>query len=167
MSQVVLVGLMGSGKSTAGRLVAARTGRTLIDTDLAIVSRTGRTVRELWEQEGEQGYRRLESELVLDALAADEPLIVAAPGGVVLDPEVRERLVAHLVVWLRADPATLASRVRRGDHRPLLGEDPLVVLSAMATDRDELYRDVADAVIDVGEHDPAAVAQQVLDLLDP
>lgn len=165
MRQVVLVGLMGAGKSTAGRLVAARTGRTLVDTDVSIVDRTGRTVREIWERDGEAGYRRLESDLVLDALRSDDPLVVAAPGGVVLDPEVRERLPGHLVVWLRAEPSTLAERVRPDDHRPLLGADPRAVLTTMSADREHLYLQVADAVIDVGAHDASEVAEQVVALL--
>jgi shikimate kinase len=167
MKQVVLVGLMGAGKSTTGRLVAERTGRTLVDTDVAITMRTGLTVRELWERDGEAGYRRMESDLVLDALDSDEGLVVAAPGGVVLDPRVRERLTPHLVVWLRADPATLAERVRPGDHRPLLGDDPRAVLSAMGTEREDLYLEVSDAVIDVGATAPDDVATQVIALLDP
>jgi shikimate kinase len=167
MKQVVLVGLMGAGKSTTGRLVAERTGRTLLDTDRSITLGTGLTVRQLWERDGEAGYRRMESDLVLDALDSDEALVVAAPGGVVLDPHVRERLGPHLVVWLRADPATLAERVRPGDHRPLLGDDPRAVLSAMDAEREDLYLDVSDAVIDVGATTPDDVATQVVALLDP
>jgi shikimate kinase len=164
-TQVVLVGLMGSGKSTVGRLVAERTGRHLVDVDVAITTRTGRSVREIWEAGGEAAYRHLESAEVLAGLRSGDPVVVAAPGGVVLDPEVRTALSAALVVWLRADPAVLARRVGAGDHRPLLGDRPYEVLSTMARDRAALYGAVADAVVDVDTVDPEAAARTVVDLL--
>ena len=164
MSAIVLVGLMASGKSTVGRLVAERLGRRLVDSDTAIEARTGSTVRELWEAGGEASYRRLESEVVLDGVAEDPPVVLAAPGGVVLDPEVREALRGAFVVWLRADPSTLAGRVRPGDHRPLLGADPRAVLTRMAAERAGLYRQVSDAAIDVDGIDADDLATTVIDL---
>jgi shikimate kinase len=164
MTTIVLVGLMGAGKSTVGRIVAERLGRRFVDSDLAIEERTGSSVRELWEAGGEASYRRLESDVVLDALARTSPVVVAAPGGVVLDPEVRVALGGAYVVWLRGDPGTLASRVRPRDHRPLLGSDPKAVLTAMAADRAELYRQVADAVIDIDGVDADSLADRVIDL---
>ncbi len=162
MINVVLVGLMGSGKSTVGARVAAATGRTLIDTDAAISTMTGKAVRQLWEEGGEAAYRQMESEVVLEALRGTVPCVIAAPGGVVLDPVVRAALLDAFVVWLRTDPATLAERVRPGDHRPLLADRPLEVLSAMAQDRAHLYAEVADITIDTDHVDPESVAMAVL-----
>jgi len=162
---IVLVGLMGAGKSTVGRLVAAALGRELVDVDLAITERTGRTVRQLWEDGGEDAYRSLESLTVLESLPRKE-IVLAAPGGVVLDPEVRAALADAHVVWLRADPAVLGGRVRAGDHRPLLGADPAADLAAMATARAELYSSLADLVVDTGTAGPAAAADAVLTWLD-
>jgi shikimate kinase len=162
VSNVVLVGLMGSGKSTVGARVAAATGRTLIDTDAAISTMTGKAVRQLWEEGGEAAYRQMESEVVLAALRGTVPCVIAAPGGVVLDPVVRAALLDAFVVWLRTDPATLAERVRPGDHRPLLADRPLEVLSAMALDRAHLYAEVADITIDTDHVDPESVAMAVL-----
>jgi shikimate kinase len=159
---VVLVGLMGSGKSTVGALIATATGRTLIDTDTAISTMTGQAVRQLWEEGGEEAYRQMESQVVLDALDGTVHCVIAAPGGVVLDPVVRAALVDAFVVWLRTDPATLAERVRPGDHRPLLADRPLEVLSAMALDRAHLYADVADVTIDTDLVDAESVATAVL-----
>jgi shikimate kinase len=165
VTQVVLVGLMGSGKSTVGRLVAERTGRRLVDVDVAITARTGRSVREMWEAGGEAAYRHLESAEVLAALRSGDPVVVAAPGGVVLDPAVRAALRAAFAVWLRADPAVLARRVGSGDHRPLLGDRPYEVLSTMARNRAALYEEVADAVVDVDTVGPEAAAETIVALL--
>jgi 5-deoxy-5-amino-3-dehydroquinate synthase len=146
----VLIGMMGSGKTTVGRAVAARLGRRFLDSDAEIEARTGRTVAEIWAAEGEAAFRRLESEVLAEALAADEPAVVAAAGGVVLDPANRDRLRrAGTVVWLRADPATLARRVRKGDHRPLLDSGPAEALARLAAERRDLYAELADVVVDV------------------
>ena len=166
MTPLVLVGLMGAGKSTVGRIVAERTGRSMIDTDVAISERTGKSVRELWEGGGEAAYRALESSVVVDALRSGSPVVIAAPGGVVLDPVVRDALKTAFVVWLEVDPAVLASRVQRNDHRPLLGDDPYTVLSTMARDRDDLYRSVANAIIELDtETDAEAAADLVIGAL--
>jgi shikimate kinase len=163
-TQVVLVGLMGAGKSTVGALVAAALGRELVDVDVAITRRTGRSVRELWEEGGEAAYRGLESSTVLDTLDGPD-VVLAAPGGVVLDPQVRNALGPAQVVWLRADPRTLGARVRAGDHRPLLGDDPTADLAAMASARAELYAGVADLVVDTGAAAPDEAATVILDWL--
>ena len=163
-NQIVLVGLMGAGKSTVGALVAAALGRELIDVDVVITRRTGRSVRQLWEEGGEAGYRGLESSTVLDTLDGPD-MVLAAPGGVVLDPQVRDALGAAQVVWLHADPRTLGARVRAGDHRPLLGEHPAADLAAMAAARAELYAGVADLVVDTGAAAPDEAASVVLDWL--
>jgi shikimate kinase len=165
MKIVVLVGLMGSGKSTVGALVAERTGRALVDVDTVITSRMSKTVRELWEEGGEAAYRSLESEVVLEVLREDAPTVLAAPGGVVLDPLVRAALADSLVVWLRTSPSTLAGRVRPGDHRPLLEDRPAETFAAMAEMRSELYREVATAIIDTDDRAPDTIAEEVVGLL--
>lgn len=160
---VVLVGLMGAGKSTVGALVATETDRRLVDSDAAIEARTGRTVRELWEDGGEAAYRALESAVVIDAVASGERVVVAAPGGAVLDPAVRTALEAAYVVWLRVDPATLASRVQPDDHRPLLGDRPLEVLQEMESTRSDLYEAVSDLVVDAAGRPPEEIARQIVE----
>lgn len=162
MTSIALVGLMGAGKSTIGAELAERTGTELIDVDKVIETRTGRTVRQLWEDGGEAAYRALESEIVLEALRGDHDLVVAVPGGVVLDPAARSELVNVDVVWLRADPNVLGGRVQAGDHRPLLGPDPAVDLAVMAIARRELYEEVANFAIDTDDVDPATIADEIL-----
>jgi shikimate kinase len=165
MTHVVLVGLMGSGKSTVGALVAERTGRAFVDVDMVIAQETGKTVRALWEEGGEAAYRHLESEAVLRVLRDDTPSVLAAPGGVVLDPRLRAALTGNLVVWLRTSPTTLAARVRPGDHRPLLGDHPAETLAAMAAARSNLYEEVATATIDTDGRTAAEIAADVIGLL--
>jgi shikimate kinase len=166
VTAVVLVGLMGAGKSSVGSEVAARRGVTFVDVDAAIVERTGKTVRELWEQGGESAYRHLESKVVLDTLAEKRDVVLAAPGGVVLDPAVRAALADAFVVWLRTDPAILASRVRLDDHRPLLGEHPQDVLTTMAQERSGIYEGLADLVIDTDHDGVEAIAGRIFAALD-
>ena len=167
MTTIALVGLMGAGKSTVGAELAARTGMALVDVDRIIEARTGRTVRQLWADGGEAAYRAMESEVVLEALRGDDDVVVAVPGGVVLDPVARAELTAVPVVWLRADPSVLGGRVSVGDHRPLLGTDPAADLAVMAAARHELYDAVSTFAIDTDGVEPAAIADEILRRLDP
>jgi shikimate kinase len=164
---IVLVGLMGSGKTTVGRLLADRLGRPLIDTDAAVEASAGRTVREIWLSDGEAAYRVLENGIVVDALASTEPAVIAAAGGVVLSAENRRILNESdaVVVWLSADADQLVARALTGGHRPLLDDDPQGTLRAMAVDREALYREVADHVVDSGSQTAGDVADEVLKLL--
>lgn len=163
---VVLVGLMATGKSTVGRLLAARLGRPLVDTDDVVERAAGMTVRELWASEGEPAFRARETAALRAALAGT-PSVVAGAGGVVLADENRALLSAPevLVVWLRADVDTLLARVAAaGDaHRPLLDRDPAAALRAMAQNRTARYEEVADLVIDVDDRSPDEVATAIAD----
>lgn len=161
---LVLVGLMGVGKTTVGRAVAEQLGREFFDSDQMIEARTGRTVRTIWLEDGEPAFRELETEVLRDALAAAEPAVIAAAGGVVLSETNRSLLngdEAH-VVWLLADDDVLLDRVRKGAHRPLLDDDPAGTLARMAAERAPLYQQVADAIVSVGRRSPNDVAKAVL-----
>jgi shikimate kinase len=148
---LVLVGMMGSGKTTVGRRVAAALGRRLRDSDEEVEARTGRTVREIFETDGEPAFRVEEARALVEALADPEPAVVAAAGGVVLDPGNRARLrEAGTVVWLDGPPEDLARRVSTDDHRPLLGDDPLTALRRLDAERRPVYAEVADHVVPVG-----------------
>jgi shikimate kinase len=155
--------MMGSGKTTVGRRVAARLGRPLRDSDQEVEARTGRTVREIFESDGEAAFRVEEARALGDALDDPEPAVVAAAGGVVLDPGNRERLRgAGTVVWLDGRPEDLARRVSSGGHRPLLGDDPLAALRRLDRERRPLYREVADHVVPVGKRPLDDVVSDVL-----
>ncbi|MEA2717123.1 MAG: shikimate kinase [Actinomycetota bacterium] len=147
---IVLVGMMGAGKSAVGRRLARRLGRDLLDSDRQVEEMTGRTVPEIWRADGEAAFRRLESQVLADALASSTPRVIAAAGGVVLDEGNRRLLAAHHpVVWLRAPVATLVARVRRGEGRPLLSEDPAGTMARLEAERRPYYQEVADVVVDV------------------
>jgi len=164
VTHLVLVGMMGVGKSTVGRMVALELDRPLFDSDDMIEERTGRTVREIWSTDGEAAFRALETETLVEALAEPEESVIAAAGGVVLSERNREALQgadAH-VVWLLADVDVLVERVRNGMHRPLLDDDPEGTLRRMHVDRAPLYQEVADAIVSVDHRSAHDVAKAVL-----
>jgi shikimate kinase len=163
---LVLIGMMGSGKSTVGRRIASRLGRPFLDSDEAIEQQTGRTVAQIFADEGEPAFRSLETEVLSEMLDRDAPAVIAAAGGTVLDAGNRSHMRRRAtVVWLRADPSVLTGRVRSGTHRPLLDDDPEGVLHRLATEREQLYRETADRVVDVDDLPPGAVVEAVLDLI--
>jgi shikimate kinase len=157
--------MMGAGKTSVGRRVARQLGREFLDSDDQVEARTGRTVREIFESDGEPAFRALETEALAAALQRSEPVVVAAAGGVVLNAENRRLLrQAGTVVWLHADPSVLAGRVGSSDHRPLLGDDPAGVLARMERERAALYREVADHIVDVGERSLDGAVAAVLEV---
>lgn len=163
---VLLVGMMGAGKTTVGRIVADRLGWPYVDSDEEVEAATGHTVAELFDAGGEQAFRPLESEALAKAVAGDGPVVVSVAGGAVLDPVNRDLLRrSGLVVWLRAKPVTLVGRVAGGTHRPLLAGDPAGSLDRLDAVRRPLYEEVADAVVDVDEIGPSEVADRVLEAL--
>jgi shikimate kinase len=161
---LVLVGMMGVGKSTVARVVADRLGRRVFDSDAVIESRTGRTVREIFAEDGEPAFRALETDVLVEALHEVEPVVIAGAGGVVLSAANRAALKESgaRVVWLCADPATLVERVKSGGHRPLLDADPAGTLRRMFEEREALYREVADAIVLVDHRSISEVVEAVL-----
>ncbi len=161
---LVLVGMMGSGKTTVGRAIATRLGRPLLDSDAMIEAREGRTVRDIFRSDGEDAFRLVETAVLAEALAWPEMAVIAAAGGVVLRPENRRLLhdSRARIVWLRADPGLLADRVKGGSHRPLIDDDPEATLRQMYDDRAEMYREVADAIVTVDNRSVNEVVEAVL-----
>lgn len=164
---LVLVGLMGVGKTTVGRILAERLGRRLVDSDLRIEAMTGRTVKQILAEGGVGELRRHEADALFDALDDTEPRVIAAAGGVVLDAAHRRRLAEADadVVWLTADPDLLAPRTATRGHRPWLDEDPVGTLHRMDVERAPLYREVADHTVAVDGLTPDQVADRVLGVL--
>ena len=146
---IFLIGLMGAGKSTIGRQLAARTGRQFLDSDKVIEERTGATIDLIFEIEGEQGFRERESK-VIEELTEIHGLVLATGGGAVLSPANREWLKQRgTVVYLNTPAELLYSRVANDPNRPLLQtDDKFGRLKALLAERDPLYRQTADLIVD-------------------
>lgn len=156
---VVLVGLPGAGKSTVGALLAAELGLDFVDVDRHIEAAQGRTVAAIFAAEGEAAFRALEEQATLTLLEQNQ--VLALGGGAVTNPRIREALGAHQVVWLTVSPEDAHQRVGRGDTRPLLADDPLTRLRALAEERTALYAAVASHTADTQGHSPRQVAARL------
>jgi shikimate kinase len=164
---IFLVGMMGAGKTTVGRLLARRLRLRFVDSDREIESRCGVKIPLIFEIEGESGFRARET-LAIDALSALEGVVLATGGGAVLAEQNRRQLAARgTVVYLSAKPEDLYERVRHDRNRPLLaGGEPLARLRELHVHRDPLYRSVADIILETGAQSVQALARQLLDRLE-
>ncbi len=148
MSRLWLVGMMGTGKSSAGRTAAERLGVGFADSDAMIERTQGRSIQAIWEEDGEAAFRELETRMIGDLARFHG--VVSTGGGVVLAPSSRAML-AGKVVWLEASPETLASRgLGHGSERPLLegADDVMGRLATLLEQREPLYAEVATHRID-------------------
>ncbi len=154
---------MGAGKTTVGRILARELKHRFVDTDHEIELRTGVDIPTIFEIEGEQGFRRRESQ-VIDELTRESNIVLATGGGVVLDPDNRNRLRENgIVVYLAASPETLNERTRHDRARPLLQvDDRLATLQKLYLQRDPLYREIAYMVIEVGNTQASQIARRIL-----
>ncbi|MGW0391334.1 shikimate kinase [Streptomyces sp. NPDC003042] len=162
---VVLVGPMGSGKSTVGGLLAARLGVPYRDTDADIVAAQGREISDLFVDEGEPYFRELERQAVAAALA-EHTGVLALGGGAVLDEGTRALLTGLPVVYLSMDVEEAVRRVGLGAARPLLAVNPRRQWRELMDARRPLYTEVARVVVATDDRTPEEVAQAVLDALE-
>jgi shikimate kinase len=166
-ANVFLVGMMGAGKTTIGRMLARRLKLRFIDADLEIEARCGVKIPVIFEIEGEAGFREREAQAIAD-LSAQPGIVLATGGGAVLSAESRAHLAKRgTVVYLRARPEDLFQRVRHDKNRPLLATpDPLGRLRELYEYRDPLYREVADIVMDTGAQSIQTLARALLQKLE-
>ena len=162
-ANLYLVGLMGAGKTTVGRVLARRLKLRFLDSDQEIERRCGVKIPVIFEIEGEPGFRSREA-VVIGELSQLRGIVLATGGGVVGAPENRKLLAGSgTVVYLHAQPDDLYERVRHDRNRPLLATaDPLARLRALYAERDPLYRSIADVVMDTGKQGVAALARDLL-----
>jgi shikimate kinase len=149
---IILVGMPGCGKSTAGRHLARNLGWRFVDSDADIEQQIGCSIRSYFDRHGEERFRELEQQAI-ERLTTPAPVVLATGGGAVLRPANRAAMTrqGNQVVYLRATPEDLARRLRHDTHRPLLQVgDPLRKLRDLFRVRDPLYREVASFVIDTG-----------------
>jgi shikimate kinase len=155
--RVLLIGMMGSGKSTIGRLLAEATGWSYVDNDELVRRAHGATPRRILAERGEGPMRDAESTALRLGLETPAPSIVGVAAGTILSASDRELLRdGGIVVWLRAGPVALAERAAGGEHRPWLDGDAESWMRAASAERDPLYASVADITIDTGEGAPDA-----------
>ncbi len=159
---IYFVGLMGAGKTTVARQLSKRLKRRFLDTDHEIESRTGVKVPVIFEIEGEAGFRERETRL-LEELAEQRNLLVATGGGIVLREENRRLMSSSgTVIYLDADPQLLYERTRRDVNRPLLQvQDPLARLRELFAQRDPLYRQVANMVVQTRQGSVSHLVRQI------
>jgi shikimate kinase len=164
---IVLIGMMGAGKSSVGRALERRTGLARLDTDEAVAAQFGISVAEIFEKHGEEKFRDTETE-TLRNLAPDRAAIIVTGGGIVVRAE-NVDLLKRLgtVVWLNTDEATLFERAARRNTRPLLQNDnPRAVFSELLRKRSPLYKAVADFEIDTSKLNHDEVAETILSKME-
>lgn len=159
---VFLIGPMGAGKTTIGRHLATLLHKRFVDVDHEIEKRTGVSIPVIFEIEGEDGFRRRES-AVIEELTRDTDIVLATGGGAVLLEENRKILKDRgIVAYLQADIETLVERTRRDRNRPLLQtENPRGKIEDLLRQREPIYREIADIIINTGQRAPSSVARDV------
>ena len=164
--KAVLIGLPGSGKSTIGRRLAKATGCELIDTDVAIEERTGRSIPEIFAAEGEPGFRKIEEQVVCEALR-DHDGILSLGGGALATAGVREALAGHTVVYLEISAAEGVRRTSGSTVRPLLaGPDRAEKYRELMSERVPIYRRIATIRINTNRRNPGAVVRYIVGRLE-
>jgi shikimate kinase len=166
MRALWLVGMMGSGKTTVGETVVRRLGLVFIDTDSHIESENQRSIAVIWETEGENAFRDLESELLVRLGSTGQDCVVATGGGVVLRPEnIAVMRETGTVVWLTAEPGELAGRVSGSPSRPLLrGGQSEDRLRELAAEREAAYSQAAHYRVDTSSRGIDEIAREVMKL---
>ena len=167
MQNVFLVGLMGAGKTTIGRILARKLGLRFMDSDHEIEARTGASIPWIFEIEGEPSFRRREADVIRE-LTGQQDLVLATGGGAVLDPDSRAFLKARgTVIYLRTTVHNILQRTAHDKNRPLLQTaDPRKKLEELMAVRDPLYMEIADVVIDTGRPNVQSMVQSILTQLE-
>jgi len=160
---ILLLGMMGAGKTSVGTAIAQVTGWTYLDNDELVEQATGRTPPAILGADGEDALRAAETDALRRALQLRPPAVAGVAGGAVLGPANRDLLrAAPDVVWLRARPDTLIRRVGRGAGRAWLQPDPAAAITRLTAIREPYYAEVADAIVDVDDLSPEEAAAAVL-----
>jgi shikimate kinase len=162
---VVLIGMMGAGKTSVGKALAERLGVGYADNDNELRTRTGLDAASVARDQSAMFLHRIEYEILDSALHRDDGAVIGAPASVALNERAAAPLAGNRVVWLRARPETLAARVGHDAARPLLGEDVIASLRGLAAERDRAFARLADAVVDVDGISVEEVVDRVVESL--
>jgi shikimate kinase len=162
LDNIFLIGPMGAGKSTIGRRLARKLKLEFLDSDQAIENRTGARIALIFEIEGEEGFRKRESEII-DELTNQSGVVLATGGGAVLDPVNRQKLAERgLVVYLRAGLDKLLKRTSRDKKRPLLNTDnPRERIKELLNTRTPLYEEIADLIVDTDKQPVSQIVEEI------
>ncbi len=164
--RAVLIGLPGSGKSTIGRRLARSLGVELLDTDIAIEQKTGRDIPDIFANDGEKEFRRIEEEVIRDALATHDG-VLSLGGGAITSPGVREALSGHTVIYLEISASEGVRRTGGTTVRPLLeGGDREEKFRALMSARVPLYRRAATIRVNTNRRNPGAVVRYIVSRLE-
>ncbi|MCR4522503.1 MULTISPECIES: shikimate kinase [Bosea] len=165
---IVLVGMMGSGKSSVGRRLAGRLGLPFVDADTEIETAAHMTIPEIFAQRGEAEFREGERRVIARVLTTRAPLVLATGGGAFMNPETRERVKElGIAVWLKAEPDVLMRRVRKRSNRPLLQTaDPEATLRRMLAEREPVYALADITILSSDEPHEVVVGETIAALSD-
>lgn len=165
LPSIFLVGPMGAGKTTIGKLLAKHLGRTFIDCDWYIAEQTGADIPWIFEKEGEMGFRERETK-ALSELSVMSNIVMATGGGAVGRLENRQLIKQGLVIYLDASVDTQLARTKKDKNRPLLQNDnPKAILQALYEKRSPLYQEVADIIVPTGKTYPKQMVHDILQIL--
>jgi shikimate kinase len=168
VNRIFLIGPMGAGKTTIGKQLAQRLGYGFLDSDLELQERTGVNIPTIFDIEGESGFRERER-AIIDQLTQAPDMVLATGGGAVLSEENRKHLGSRgMVVYLHCRPRFQYERTRHDRNRPLLQtENPLAKLQALFSERDPLYRQLADIIVTTEKRPASAVIHEIIKKLKP
>lgn len=163
---------MGTGKSSVARTLASHYGLDCLDTDKLVEARAGKSVRQIFADNGESEFRDIESQVLEECLRSPRGAVIAGAGGVVVSQGNRDVINkarnndGAVVVWLHARPEVLAERTAKGGHRPLLDNDRLGTLVRLSEERTPMYSEVADIIVDVSDRSQESVCTLLIDAID-
>jgi len=166
MKNIVLIGFMGSGKSTIGRLLAQKLNYDFVDTDALVEAKTKQQIKDIFEKRGEPAFRQIEAQVVAEVAKA-EGKVIACGGGVILNSKNIQALQKNgLIVYLKAEPEVLYGRVKGSEIRPLLNvPDPEARFYEIFSERCLHYEKAADLIIDITELKPSEIVRKITENL--
>ncbi|MDX8394107.1 MAG: shikimate kinase [Mariprofundales bacterium] len=164
MFKICFIGAMGCGKSTLARKLAVRMGMPMLDIDSMLVAMTGKTIPDVFAQDGESIFRRFEKDLFQRLIMMPQSTIIATGGGIVIDADNRSLLKQENIytIWLRADAEVLVNRIAGDKNRPLIQDfDPLIRTKELLKERNAFYEECSDLCLDSGMLDEVALIESI------
>jgi len=168
VSKIILVGMMGAGKTTIGKLLSNKLGYDFIDLDKIIEEKSGVKINTIFEIEGETAFRERELKVLNDSIEKDK-VIISTGGGIVTNEKSRAQLIKHnaLIIYLKANLGTLFSRLKNDNSRPILNVDNKEqMIEKILNEREPLYQDLADMVVDTTHMKTIDVVKLIIKKMD-